>query len=204
MTNSKNGLRGLPTREPVLHVEVVNQHVLEDATACAQVLQGRQRVVPAARLHDLQLPNNACVELALQGGKVPVASALVATDEGQVVLQRQVDCLLHLAGGVGDGLLGEDGLLCLERLDDEGEVRVRRRGDDDDVHRRVRERLLEGRGPPAVHALGDARCAGLVNVDHPGELGHFGQAPDGGQMEVARSAQADQGNTEPLGRSTRR
>ena len=39
-----------------VHVEVVDQHVVEDAATGAEVLQGRQRVVAAAGLHYLAPP----------------------------------------------------------------------------------------------------------------------------------------------------
>mmetsp|Transcript_80898 Transcript_80898/g.204489 ORF Transcript_80898/g.204489 Transcript_80898/m.204489 type:complete len:546 (+) Transcript_80898:859-2496(+) len=198
VANRQNGLWCLTSGEPILHVKVVDQHVLEDAAACSEILQRWQRVVAAAGLHHLQLPDGPLVQLALQCNEVPVTTALVTTHKRQVVLQGQVHGLLHFAHRVRDWLLRKDGLLRSQRLDNEGEVRVCRGGNDDDVHGRVREGILQRSGPLAAHVCSDSRGAGLIDIDHPSEARDLGEVLDGGQMEVARTAQADEGNAKPL------
>mmetsp|Transcript_5886 Transcript_5886/g.15696 ORF Transcript_5886/g.15696 Transcript_5886/m.15696 type:complete len:288 (+) Transcript_5886:192-1055(+) len=170
MAHRGDGLGRLPAGEPVLHVKVVDKHVLEDAPAGAEVFHGRHRIVAAARLDNLQVPDGALVKLLLHLSEVAVAPPLVAAYKRQLRLRGQVHGLLHLRDLMGDGLLREDSLPCLQRRHDEWEVRVRGGGDDDDLHLGVRQRLLDAPRPPATMVLCYVLRLPHIDVHNPLDL----------------------------------
>ena len=58
------------------------------------------------RFAEFDRADRAIVNLPLQRGEVMVVPALISADEGQVMLQRQIDGFLDFAFGVRDRLLG--------------------------------------------------------------------------------------------------
>ena len=51
----------LTTTEEVKHVKVMDQHVMKDSAAGAEVFHGRKGIVSAASFEQLQVPNCSCI-----------------------------------------------------------------------------------------------------------------------------------------------
>ena len=156
--------RRLVLHDPSEYVEVVDQHVLEDAARTLDVVDGRCAGIAAGHDQHFRIADLALRDPLLQRCERGIVATLKADQAGHA---RRANGLCAGARALElevDRLLAEDRLAGLRRPQDEVRVRIGRRPDDDGRDGGVTEDGLGGARLRTV-LLRELRRRGGIDID---------------------------------------
>ncbi|ABA49379.1 hypothetical protein BURPS1710b_1837 [Burkholderia pseudomallei 1710b] len=185
---------GIVVEDPAEDVEIVDQHVLEDAARVLDVVDGRRARIAARHDEHLRRADLARVDAALERLESRIEAALKADHADDA---RPRDGRLARAGALErqiDGLLAEHVLARARGADDQLGVRIGARADHRCADRRVAERAVDvGRLRAVLRGERGRRVA--VHVDHVLQA-HAGPAREIARMNAADAPGAEHGDVD--------
>eukprot|EP00038_Savillea_parva_P003355 m.124353 g.124353 ORF g.124353 m.124353 type:complete len:308 (+) comp11151_c1_seq1:82-1005(+) len=101
-------------RQKVNHIDIVGDHVVEDAATDCKVRERRCWIVTGTHLDHTDTANGSFFDLSCEFSEVAVDTTLVSHNKRNFLLNRHVNNLVELFRLVRDRLLSKDGLSCLE------------------------------------------------------------------------------------------
>ena len=178
------GLGRLVVEDPAKDVEVVDQHVLEDAARDFDIGNRRRTRVAARHDQHLRFADLTLVDARLQRDERRIVAPLKADQAAHVRLRNGCGaCACPIQREI-DRFLAEDVLPGCGRLEDQVRVGVGRRSDHHGLNRRIAHRRVLI-GHRCAESLGEARRGLCIHVDDV--LEHDAGLPD----EIAAVDRAD-------------
>ena len=144
--------------DPAEDVEVVDQHVAEDAAGAPDVLDRRRAGVAAGHHQHLRLADLARVEARLQRRERRIVATLEPDEAGHARLRHRLRAVARAVEREVDRLLAEDRLARRRRAHDQVGVGVGGRGDHHRAHVRVGEDRV-GAGDLCAVPAGESAAA---------------------------------------------
>jgi len=187
----------LVAEDPPADIEVVDQHVLEDAARAADVLDRRRARIAAGHHQHLGLADLAGVEPALERGERRVVAALEPDHARDLGLGDRRGARARALEVEVDRLLAEDRLAGRRRAQDQVGVRIGARRDHDGIDAGVGEDPLEVAGGGA-ELRGEFVGGQRDGVAHEAQL-HAGLAGQVGAVDLADPAGTDERDLNHLG-----